>query len=211
MSTNIIAGTKATRMELLTLKKKKQLAQKGYELLKEKRDALIMEFFRLIEDVKELRDRVESDIGLAFLNLKYAKMVDGPLKLYGLASSIKPTVNLEVETHNVMGVKMPRLNIVSREEAEVQHSLLGFSSKTDDARRYFSKALDTIIKLAEIEGSVKRLAEEIEKSKRRVNALRSIVIPRIEATINYIELHLEEAEREDFTRLKFIKRKLSGG
>ena len=210
MSTNIIAGTKATRMELLTLKKKKQLAQKGYELLKEKRDALIMEFFRLIEDVKELRDRVESDIGLAFLNLKYAKMVDGPLKLFGLASSIKPTVNLEVETHNVMGVKMPRLNIVSREEAGMQHSLLGFSSKTDDARRYFATALDTIIKLAEIEGSVKRLAEEIEKSKRRVNALRSIVIPRIEATINYIELHLEEAEREDFTRLKFIKRKLSG-
>jgi len=210
VSTNIIAGTKATRMELLTLKKKKQLAQKGYELLKEKRDALIMEFFRLIEDVKELRDRVESDIGLAFLNLKYAKMVDGPLKLFGLASSIKPTVNLEVETHNVMGVKMPRLNIVSREEAGMQHSLLGFSSKTDDARRYFATALDTIIKLAEIEGSVKRLAEEIEKSKRRVNALRSIVIPRIEATINYIELHLEEAEREDFTRLKFIKRKLSG-
>ncbi len=209
MPASIITGVKATRMELLALKKKKQLAQKGYELLKEKRDALIMEFFRLIEDVKDLRDKLQEDLAQAFLNLKYAKMIDGPLKLYSLAASIKPTLNLEVETHNVMGVKMPKLNIISREEDTAQHSLIGFSSKTDDAKRYFTKALDTIIKLAEIEGSVKRLAEEIEKSKRRVNALKFIVIPRIEATINYIELHLEEAEREDFTRLKFIKRKLS--
>jgi V/A-type H+-transporting ATPase subunit D len=196
-------------MELLALKKKKQLAQKGYELLKEKRDALIMEFFRLIEDVKELRDKLQEDLAQAFQNLKYAKMIDGPLKLYSLASSIKPTLNLEVETHNVMGVKMPKLNVISQNGEGAQHSLIGFSSKTDDAKRYFKNALDTIIKLAEIEGSVKRLAEEIEKSKRRVNALKFIVIPRIEATINYIELHLEEAEREDFTRLKFIKRKLS--
>ncbi len=209
MPTSIIAGVKATRMELLSLKKKKQLAQKGYELLKEKRDALIMEFFRLIEDVKELRERLQEDLERAYLNLKYAKMIDGPLKLHSLASSIKPMLNLEVEIHNVMGVRMPKLNIISRGEEITQHSLIGFSSKTDDARRYFISALDTIIKLAEIEGSVKRLAEEIEKSKRRVNALKSIVIPRIEATINYIELHLEEAEREDFTRLKFIKRKLS--
>lgn len=210
MPSNIIAGTKATRMELLALKKRKQLAQKGYDLLKEKRDALILEFFRLIEDVKTLRDSVKADLDQAFSNLKAAKMVDGPFRLYELSASIKPTISLDIEAHNVMGVKMPLLNILSKEQMDAQHSLQGFSSKTDDARKYFSKALETLIKLAEIEGSVKRLAEEIEKSKRRVNALKSIVIPRFEASINYIELHLEESEREDFSRLKFIKKKMSG-
>jgi V/A-type H+-transporting ATPase subunit D len=209
MSPDIIAGTKATRMELLSLKKKKQLAQKGYDLLKEKRDALILEFFSMVEDVKSLRDNVNKDLEKAFFNLKSAKMTDGPLEIFGLASSIKPSVSIEIVTHNVMGVRMPKLTTIRKDIESSQHSLLGSTSKIDDAVIYFKRALENIIKLAEIEGSVKRLAEEIEKSKRRVNALKSIVLPRIHATIKYIELHLEESEREDFSRLKIIKRKMS--
>ena len=209
MSPEIIAGTKATRMELLSLKKKKQLAQKGYDLLKEKRDALILEFFSMIEDVKSLRDSVTKDLEKAFLNLKAAKMTDGPLQIFSIASSVIPSISLEIVTHNIMGVRMPKLTTSKKEIEPSQHSLLGTSSKIDDSTIYFEKALETIVKLAEIEGSVKRLAEEIEKSKRRVNALKSIVLPRIQSTIKYIELHLEESEREDFSRLKIIKRKMS--
>ncbi|MHA1754730.1 MAG: V-type ATP synthase subunit D [Candidatus Odinarchaeia archaeon] len=209
MSQKIIPGTKATRMELLSLKKKKQLAQKGYDLLKEKRDALILEFFSMVEEVKNLRDKVYDKLTKAFLSLKEAKMTDGALKIFEIASSIKSNLDLDIETHNVMGVKMPKLTILQKDEEEAQHSLIGSGIKIVEAQLYFREALDFIIKLAEIEGSVKRLAEEIEKSKRRVNALKSIVIPQIENTIKYIELHLEENEREDFTRLKFIKRKMS--
>ncbi|MHA1410049.1 MAG: V-type ATP synthase subunit D [Candidatus Odinarchaeia archaeon] len=209
MSPDILPGTKATRMELLSLKKKKKLAQKGHDLLKEKRDALILEFFSMIEDVKSLRENVNKNLEKAFQNLKTAKMIDGPLKIFSLAFSVKPSKELEIITHNVMGVRMPKLSLSKTPISDTQYSLLDTSSKIDDAAIYFRKALDNIIELAEIEGSVKRLAEEIEKSKRRVNALKSIVLPRIEATIKFIELHLEEGEREDFSRLKIIKRKLS--
>ncbi|MHA1348188.1 MAG: V-type ATP synthase subunit D [Candidatus Odinarchaeia archaeon] len=204
----IIPGTKATRMELLSLRKRRELAKKGHDLLKEKRDALIMEFFEMIEDTRRIREDTNKVLDKAYKALAEAKMSMGTLKIEEIAATSQPFIKLEVSTRNAMGVKMPVLKITEFGTKTPSYSLFGTSSKLDEAVNAFKDALKNIIRLAEIESSIRRLATEIEKAKRRVNALNSIVLPRIENTIKYVELHLEEREREDFIRLKFNKKKL---
>lgn len=194
-------------MELLILKKRKNLAEKGHDLLKEKRDALIMEFFDILEDIRKLRTDVNNALKEAYDALATAKMVMGPLKVEEVATSVPPILELDVSTRNVMGVRVPLLRVEEKSES-TSISSYGFtdtSAKLDEAVEKFRNALKAIIRLAETEAAVKRLAEEIEKTKRRVNALKYIIIPRITNTIQFIELHLEEREREDLFRMKRIK------
>ena len=184
-------------MELLALKKRIELAKKGHDLLKEKRDAVIMEFFDIVENARKARDNTLNLLREAFTSLTEAKMIMGPLQLDELALTTPTNVELEIESRNVMGVTIPILQTKEIETSKRLFSLLGTSTKLDDAVEKFKMALRDIINLAEVEASLKRMAEEIEKTKRRVNALKAIVIPRIENTIRYISLHLEERERED--------------
>lgn len=207
MSSEIIAGIHPTRMELLILKRRKDLAEKGHDLLKEKRDALIMEFFDILEDVRKLRNDVNEALKEAYDALAMTKMIMGPLKVEEVASSIPPILELDVSTRNVMGVRVPLLRVEEKSESTLISSY-GFtdtSAKLDEAVEKFRNALKAIIRLAETEAAVKRLAEEIEKTKRRVNALKYVIIPRLTNTILFIELHLEEREREDLFRMKRIK------
>ncbi|MFB0560653.1 MAG: V-type ATP synthase subunit D [Candidatus Lokiarchaeia archaeon] len=194
-------------MELLMLKRRKNLAEKGHDLLKEKRDALIMEFFDILEDVRKLRNDVNEALKEAYDALAMTKMIMGPLKVEEVATSIPPILELDVSTRNVMGVRVPLLRVEEKSESTLISSY-GFtdtSAKLDEAVEKFRNALKAIIRLAETEAAVKRLAEEIEKTKRRVNALKYIIIPRLTNTILFIELHLEEREREDLFRMKRIK------
>lgn len=207
MSNELLPGIHPTRMELLILKKRKNLAEKGHDLLKEKRDALIMEFFDILEDIRKLRTDVNNAFKEAYDALATAKMVMGPLKVEEVATSVPPILELDVSTRNVMGVRVPLLRVEEKSES-TSISSYGFtdtSAKLDEAVEKFRNALKAIIRLAETEAAVKRLAEEIEKTKRRVNALKYIIIPRITNTIQFIELHLEEREREDLFRMKRIK------
>ncbi|WXG40720.1 MAG: V-type ATP synthase subunit D [Candidatus Freyarchaeum deiterrae] len=207
MSNELLPGIHPTRMELLILKKRKNLAEKGHDLLKEKRDALIMEFFDILEDIRKLRTDVNNALKEAYDALATAKMVMGPLKVEEVATSVPPILELDVSTRNVMGVRVPLLRVEEKSES-TSISSYGFtdtSAKLDEAVEKFRNALKAIIRLAETEAAVKRLAEEIEKTKRRVNALKYIIIPRITNTIQFIELHLEEREREDLFRMKRIK------
>ncbi len=207
MSSEIIPGIHPTRMELLMLKRRKNLAEKGHDLLKEKRDALIMEFFDILEDVRKLRNDVNEALKEAYDALAMTKMIMGPLKVEEVATSIPPILELDVSTRNVMGVRVPLLRVEEKSESTLISSY-GFtdtSAKLDEAVEKFRNALKAIIRLAETEAAVKRLAEEIEKTKRRVNALKYIIIPRLTNTILFIELHLEEREREDLFRMKRIK------
>lgn len=207
MSSEMIPGIHPTRMELLMLKRRKNLAEKGHDLLKEKRDALIMEFFDILEDVRKLRNDVNVALKEAYDALAITKMVMGPLKVEEVATSIPPILELDVSTRNVMGVRVPLLRVEEKSESTLISSY-GFtdtSAKLDEAVEKFREALKAIIRLAETEAAVKRLAEEIEKTKRRVNALKYVIIPRLTNTIQFIELHLEEREREDLFRMKRIK------
>ncbi len=200
----IIEGVKPTRMQLLEIRKKKQLAKNGHKLLSEKRDALISQLFQIIDVREDIRNKVHSKLKDAFDSLIEAEMVMGDTAVADVARQIKDSGEIEATTLNVMGVLTPQMEI-KRIKKKVDYSFLSTSSKLDEATLKFKDLLKDIVKLAEIEGALENLAKEIEKTKRRVNALEHIFIPRFEATEKYIELVLDEREREDFFRRKRIK------
>jgi V/A-type H+-transporting ATPase subunit D len=193
-------------MELLTLKERRELAARGYELLREKQDALVREFFAILSEARKYREEMETTLTEAFVSLMEAKLVEGGAKLEELALGAKSPIDFDVETRNMMGVTVPIFRITQQEEeTQLHYSLAGTSAAVDKAAQKVRTALDKIVRLAEIEATVKRLAAEIEKTKRRVNALNYVVLPRINNTIRYIELMLEEQEREDLFRMKRVK------
>lgn len=206
----ILQNIKPTRMELLRLKKRAKLADKGYKLLKEKRDALISEFMVVIKEYKDARMRVEENLGIAFHNLLMAEVLLGSRDLEQISGITVRDIGLEFTTKNIMGVSLPIMKIqdVVRKINERGYGFLGTTAKLDDAAKNFEESLLLIVKLAEVEESVRRIALEAEKTKRRVNALEYIVIPRLNATIKHIEMRMEEIERESFLRLKKIKASL---
>lgn len=200
----ILPGTKTTRMELLALKNRMKLAERGHDLLREKRDSLIMEFFNAIAEIKEAREKVDTTLSDAFSALTQAKMMMGPARVIEFAYASKFRADLNISTRSMMGVRVPVLS-VEQSSPEIPYSLLDSSTKFDVMGEKFKTALKAIVRLAEIESTVKRLALEIERTKRRVSALETVVIPRLEATVRFVKLALEEREREDFVRLKMVR------
>jgi V/A-type H+-transporting ATPase subunit D len=208
MAQEMIEGINPTRMELLKLKDREKLAVKGHSLLKEKRNALIMEFFNILERVKGSREGVEATLQEAYKDLNDAQMVMGDLAVQKSAMSVKESVNVEIESRSVMGVVVPLIESEIGQKNMVQrgYGFLETSVKLDEAASKFEESIKLIIELAEIEKTIMLLAIEIESTKRRVNALEHIIIPKIENTVKYIEMRLEEMERENFVRLKMIKK-----
>ncbi len=200
----ILPGTKTTRMELLALKNRMRLANRGHDLLREKRDSLIMEFFNTIAEIKDSREKVDNSLTDAFSALTQAKMIMGPARVIEFAYASKFEAELKISTRSMMGVRVPVLS-VEQHSSELPYSLSDSSTKFDVMGEKFKEALKAIVRLAEIESTVKRLALEIERTKRRVSALETVVIPRLDATVRFVKLALEEREREDFIRLKMVR------
>jgi len=198
-----ILDVKPTRMELLRIRKRKALAMKGYQLLSEKRDALISSFFKLIKERKKKRQEMEEKLMEAYKSLIMAEMVMGEEKVHWLAEKISKERKIKMEKSNIMGVSIPKFEL--GEEIKLDYSLLSTHSEFDEAIKKANEVLEKIVEVAEVEGSIQLLGKEIEKTKRRVNALEYIFIPRLLATISYIERQLEEREREDFFRRKRMK------
>lgn len=208
MAQEMIEGVNPTRMELLKLKDREKLAVKGHGLLKEKRNALIMEFFNILDRVKGSRENVETKLQEAFEDLTAAQIVMGDLAVKKAAMSVKESVKVEIDSRSVMGVSVPLIDAETSNRTIVDrgYGFLDTSAKLDEAARDFEESIKLIIELAEIEKTIVLLAAEIESTKRRVNALEHIIIPRMENTVKYIEMRLEEMERENFVRLKMIKK-----
>jgi V/A-type H+-transporting ATPase subunit D len=206
----ILQNVKPTRMELLKLRRRVKLANKGHKLLKEKRDALISEFMVVIREYKESRRRAEEHLKGAFQDLLMAEVLMGPREIEQIGAISARDISLGVMVRNIMGVSVPVMETgeLVRKVHERGYGLLSTNAKLDDAAKNFEEALSLIVKLAEVEESVRRIAQEVEKTKRRVNALEYIVIPRLKATIKHIEMRMEEIERESFLRLKKIKASL---
>jgi len=211
MAENVIEGVNPTRMELLAVKKKKKLAQKGHKLLGQKRDALVVEFFKVITQREKLRSDVSDHLGTAYESLIDAQMLMGQKEVENISKSYPKVPDVPVSTLNIMGTKVPQIQSDLVELPDPHNYSLAFSThKLDTASEEFQNVLKDILRLAEIEGTILKLALEIEKTKRRVNALEHIFIPRLKATERYIEMQLQEREREDFFRRKRIKALMQG-
>jgi V/A-type H+-transporting ATPase subunit D len=209
----IIEGISPTRMELLKLGRRIKLAEKGHKLLKEKRDALVSEFLDVVQRVHESRDSTNEKLAEAFKNLLMAQAVLGSDAVWQISQVTGQEIKIDVDTMNIMGVKVPMIAIedVKRSMIDRGYGFADTSSKVDDAARNFEEAIGEVIKLAEVQQSVESLASEVIKTKRRVNALEYIVIPRLKATAIHIRMRLAEMERENFTRLKKIKAAIEAG
>ena len=202
---------KPTRSELLETKRRIKLSQSGYKILKMKRDGLILEFFKILEEAKEIREKVNRDFENAMKAIAVAKAVDGvvPVKSAAYALRVHPTIHLQ--SKNVMGLVLPQIEATSiRTTADMRgYGVIGTSSFIDEAAKAFEDLVETVIEAAEIETTMKRLLDEIEKTKRRVNALEYKVIPELKEAEAFIRLRLEEMERENIFRLKRIKQKMA--
>jgi len=203
----LIEGLKPTRMELIKLKERVKLAERGRDLLKQKRDALVNEFFEVMRMVRDARDSANRAVARAHraLSICYAAM--GTAETRQISTYTKGEVNLIIGSRNIMGVVVPTLEFGSaaRDPASRGYSFVGGSSLLDDASAAFEKALDAVTALAGAEERARRVARELEKTRRRVSALDHVVVPRLQGSIQLIEDRLEELERENFSRLKKIK------
>jgi V/A-type H+-transporting ATPase subunit D len=206
MAEQIMEGVSPTRMDLLDIRKKLVLAEKGHKLLEEKRDALVEKFFGIIHKRNELVKQLDNDFKESFQSLIEAQMLLGEKKVEEISYVTPELGEIDIDTDNIMGVKIPKMN-QENITADIQpsYSFIETCSKLDDAQQDFRHLLKTLIKLADLEGGIKSLAVEIEKTKRRVNVLENNLIPKLLATRKYIEMQLEEREREDFFRRKRIK------
>ena len=207
---DILQNVKPTRMELLKLKKRMKLAERGHKLLKEKRDALVSEFMIVIKQYKDAKNDVEEKLKDAFYDLSISEVLIGSQELDQISRITLRDINFNVKTKNIMGVHVPimKTDNVIRRMSERGYGFLSTNGKIDDTAKGFEETLIAIVRLAEVEESVRGIAEEVEKTKRRVNALEYIVVPRLQATIKHIEMRMEEIERESFLRLKKIKASL---
>ena len=197
-----------TRMELTRLKKQWTTAVRGHKLLKDKRDELMRQFLDLVRETKKQRDRVEEAIQEAHRHFVLASAVMQKEALEASLMAPKQEIQLTVSTRNVMSVDIPVLQMVQRTSQEGDIYPYGFaftSFELDGAIEQLEAILPALIQLAESEKSIELMAAEIEKTRRRVNALEHIMIPQLEETIHFITMKLEENERSNRTRLMKVK------
>jgi V/A-type H+-transporting ATPase subunit D len=191
-------------MELLKLRKRVAVAQRGHKLLKDKRDELMKEFLRLIRENRELRAEVERKLVAAFRSFLVARAVMSTEALEEAIMAPKQRVYLDVETVSIMNVRVPRFSL--HQEGDVfSYGFVDTSAELDTALVAFSEALSLLVRLAEVEKSAELLADEIERTRRRVNALEYVLIPELQGAVKSIAMKLSEQERSNVARLMRIK------
>lgn len=197
-----------TRMELTRLKKKLTTARRGHKLLKDKRDELMRQFLEMVRENKVLREKVEAGIRNANQNFVLARAGMSEEALNVALMAPKQEVYLEAETKNVMSVEIPVFHYKTRTSDPGDIYSYGYaftSSDLDDAVKSLADLLPEMLRLAECEKSCQLMAAEIERTRRRVNALEHVVIPETEQNIRYITMKLDENERSSQTRLMKVK------
>jgi len=203
-------AVKPTRMELLNIKNRIKLAEKGYRLLKQKRDVLILEFFMILEKARDLRGTLNAQASRAYRALAIAEAYHGIFEVENAAMAVSRASNVEISVKNVMGVKVPDIKgrYIAKTSFQRGYGIIGTSAKIDEAAGAFEECLATIVELAKTENALMKLLREIEKTKRRVNALEYVILPRLRRQARYISMRLDETERETFFTLKTIKGKI---
>jgi len=197
-----------TRMVLTGLKKRLITARRGHKLLKDKRDELMKKFLEIVRENKALREEVEEKLKLVHSRFVMARAVMSSEIVEEALMFPKIEVNLKASTRNIMSVDVPVLEFTTDIGTEGDIYPYGFANTTaelDEAISALSELAPKLLKLAEIEKAAQLLADEIEKTRRRVNALEYVLIPNLEETIKYIVMKLDENERSNLARLMKVK------
>ena len=203
----VLQNYKPTRSQLLQLRRTRRMAERGYRLLKLKRDALIVEFFRVLDRAKTLRSNLAQKSAVAEQRITIARAIEGSLGIRSAALALRDVPTLDLKTKNVMGIIVPKIDAksVRKKLEERGYGVITTSARIDEAAEAYEALVEDVVVAAEIETTMRRLIEEIEKVKRRVNALEYRVIPELKATEAFIRQRLEEMERDNFMRLKRFK------
>lgn len=193
-----------TKGNLISTKKDLSLANIGYELLDKKRNVLIREMMMLIDKATEIQNTIEETYKEAYKNLQMANVTLGFVSAFAEAIPLEDSV--KIKYRSVMGVEIPIITIDKKEQHRLYYGVANTNSKLDKAVISFHKVKYLTVELAEVETSVYRLAYEIKKTQKRANSLKNILIPKFENDLKFISEQLAEKEREEFSRLKVIKR-----
>jgi V/A-type H+-transporting ATPase subunit D len=198
---------KPTRSELINLKRRIALSERGYKILKMKRDGLIIEFFKVLETAKDTQSDLQKKYERAIQMMAFANTVEGAIGVKSAAFSVQEVPDITLASKNIMGVVVPEIESskVKKSLVDRGYGLLGTTSAIDEAASSYEDLVDAIIESAEIETTMKKLLDEIESTKRRVNALEFKVIPELTEARDFIKMRLDEMEREELFRLKKIK------
>lgn len=199
-------NVKPTRMELNNLKERLKTAERGHKLLKDKRDELMRRFISLIRENNQLRKEVESYLIDNLKSFAVAKSLKNSQMVEELFSIPSKEIELFVEKENIMSVTVPRMHMnITTQNENSEYSYLSSNSEMDDVFATMNSLIDKLLRLAEVEKTCQLMADEIEKTRRRVNGLEYSIIPNLSETIHYIELKLEEAERANLVRIMKVK------
>lgn len=199
MSTPVVP----TKGNLIAVKRSLELARGGFDLLDRKRNILIREMMLLIKHAEEIQNKIDDTYSRAYEALQMANVTLGICK--ELAQTAPIDEGLKLSYRSIMGVEIPIVSIKEKEDNELPFGLYNSNSMLDDAYKRFIEVKNLTADLAEIENSVYRLADAINKTQKRANALKNIAIPQFEKDVKFISDALEEKDREDFSRLKVIK------
>ncbi|MEX0656084.1 MAG: V-type ATP synthase subunit D [Nitrosopumilaceae archaeon] len=202
------ADIRPTRLEYIRAKRRIRIAQKGLKLLKLKRQALILEFFNISKTSARLRGELQSELIKGYQSIRMAEMLDGEIRLENEAMKIPQLKKLQILPKNVMGVRIPKLEGGNREQAITEY-LLELPTSISEAVKAFQELHKIVLDVAEKETTLRKLLYEIEKTKRKANAIENIFIPNLAAAVRFITFRLDEIERDTFTMLKTVKRKMS--
>lgn len=196
-----------TRLEYIRTKRRIKIAEKGLKLLKLKRQALILEFFNTSKTAASLRSALQAELIKGYHSIKMAEMLAGSVRLENEAMKIPQLNKLEISSKNVMGVKIPKIGGGQSEHALIEH-LLELPPSINEAIKAYRNVHKMVLEVAEKETALRKLLLEIEKTKRKSNAIENVFIPRLRAAVKFITFRLDEMERDTFIMLKTVKRKM---
>ena len=203
-----ILNVNLTRIESINMKKSLKTAQRGHKLLKDKLDELIKKILELVQKNEQLRKKTDEMLTNAYQNFMLAKAVMGEEGIEEALVVPKQSVSVDISETSVMSVKIPQFNFGKNADENTNKVLYGFAyttSELDKAIESFSEVSENLLELAQNEKAIELISAEIEKTRRRVNAIENVTIPNYIDTIKYIQLKLSEDERASTSRLMKIK------
>ncbi len=203
---SLSSNIRPTRLEYIRTKRRILIALKGLKLLKLKQKALILEFFNTNKTASELRTNLQSELIKGYESIRMAEMLAGSMRLENESMKIPDLANLQVMSKSIMGVHIPK--IVGGKREVMDEYLLELPTSINEALRSFQRVHKIVLDVAEKETALRKLLIEIEKTKRKSNAIENVFIPKLMSAVKFITFRLAELERDTFIMLKTVKRKM---